>query len=120
MVNWHRYELNITNKTRKKETTNTGEVFLCFCDLLGVVVDELPVDKDIDVVVADQINFVLHLLLLRQFDLRHLQGHHKINKSTNQQNMTNNKYEEPKWHEISLKYEIHHFNFEVEQTHPHS
>ena len=40
--------------------------------LFWVVIDELPVDEDIDVVVADQINFVLHLLLLGQLNLCHL------------------------------------------------
>ena len=32
-------------------------------ELLGVVVDELAVHEDVDVVLADQVNLVLHLLL---------------------------------------------------------
>jgi hypothetical protein len=41
-------------------------------ELLGVVVDELSVDEDVDVVLADQLHLVLHLLLLGQLDFGHL------------------------------------------------
>ena len=40
--------------------------------LLRVVVDQLPVDEDIHVVGADEVDLVLHLLLLSQLDLGHL------------------------------------------------
>jgi hypothetical protein len=40
-----------------------------FIYLFGVVVDELSVDKNVHIVSTDQINFVLHLLLLCQLNL---------------------------------------------------
>ena len=42
--------------------------------LLGVVVDQLSVDENVDVVLADEIHLVLHFLLLRNLNLGHL-GH---------------------------------------------
>ena len=44
----------------------------CTTDLLGVVVDQLAIDEDIDVMGDDLVDLGLHLLLLSLFDLREL------------------------------------------------